>query len=338
MRFRLRPHSPFRLDLTAWALRRRPRNLIDRWDGTRYSRILLIDGSPLHLVVRQTAPSSRPEIECICACLHRAPKPERVSAAVERLLGLNVNMTGFRRLARRDAHLRALVGRFAGFHPPRFATVFEAAVNAMCCQQLSLEAGLELLNRLSSRTGTRFKDAGESLFGPPEPGKVARLPLGELRALGFSHKKAKALLELAWTLGQQSDGFEDLSTIDDQSAISRLMELKGIGRWSAEYILLRGLGRLNVFPRDDIAAAKNLRQWLGIRPEREPFGYDQIRVVLKKWHPFEGLVYFHLLLASVARRGWVDSPAPLAVDLGTPSINGLAPNIRASTSTVLTSF
>jgi DNA-3-methyladenine glycosylase II len=146
--------------------------------------------------------------------------------------------------------------------------------------------------------------------------------LGELRGLGFSHKKAKALLELGWTLGQQSDGFEDLSTIDDQSAISRLMELKGIGRWSAEYILLRGLGRLNVFPGDDIAAATNLRQWLGV--EREPFGYDEIRVVLKKWHPFEGLVYFHLLLASVARRGWVDSPAPLAIDPGTPSIRQIA--------------
>jgi DNA-3-methyladenine glycosylase II len=57
------------------------------------------------------------------------------------------------------------------------------------------------------------------------------------------------------------------------------MELKGIGRRSAEYILLRGLGRLNVFPGDDIAAAKNLRQWLGV--ERAPFGYDEIRVVLK---------------------------------------------------------
>jgi DNA-3-methyladenine glycosylase II len=178
MRFRLRPHSPFRLDLMARALRRRPRNLIDRWDGTRYSRILLIDGSPLHLVVRQTAPSGRPEIECICACLHRAPKPERVSAAVERLLGLNVNMTGFRRLARRDAHLRALVGRFAGFHPPRFATVFEAAVNAICCQQLSLEAGLELLNRLSSRTGTRFKDAGESLFRTARTAQSCPPPVG----------------------------------------------------------------------------------------------------------------------------------------------------------------
>jgi DNA-3-methyladenine glycosylase II len=92
--------------------------------------------------------------------------------------------------------------------------------------------------------------------------------LGELRALGFSHKTAKALLELAWTLGQQSDGFEDLSTINDQSAISRLMELKGIGRRSAEYILLRGLGRLNVFPGDDIARRRTSDNGLGLNAHR----------------------------------------------------------------------
>jgi DNA-3-methyladenine glycosylase II len=299
LRFYLKPSAPFRLDLTVWALRRRPRNLIDRWDGTRYSRILLIDGSPLHLAVRQTAPSGEPEIECIYTALNRAPKPERVSIAVERLLGLKVDMSGFQRLACRDSRLRALVRRFAGFHPP-FPTVFEAAVNAICCQQLSLEVGLELLNRLSSRTGPRFRGTRELLFGPPEPRNVARLAPHELCELGFSRHKTAALLELAQALAKEPDCFEALAGADDQSALSDLMQLRGIGRWSAEYILLRGLGRLNLFPGDDIAAAKNLRRWLGIGLERQPFGYEEIRTAVKKWAPFQGLVYFHLLLASLA--------------------------------------
>jgi DNA-3-methyladenine glycosylase II len=303
IRFYLEPTAPFRLDLTVWALRRRPRNLIDRWDGTQYSRILVVDGAPLHLVVRQTAPSGRCAIGCVCTSPSRAPKPEQLRAVVERILGLNVDISGFQRLARRDSRLRALVRRFAGFHPPRFPTVFEAAVNAICCQQLSLEVGLELLNRLSSRTGPRFGGARESLFGPPEPGNVARLAPHELCALGFSRRKAAALLELARVIAKETDYFKALAGADDQSALSLLMQLRGIGRWSAEYILLRGLGRLNVFPGDDIAAAKNLRQWLGIGAERQPFGYDEIRVALKKWDPFQGLVYFHLLLAGLANRG-----------------------------------
>ena len=63
---------------------------------------------------------------------------------------------------------------------------------------------------------------------------------------------------------------------------------------------------MNIFPGDDIAAAKNLRQWLRIGPERQQFGYDEIRAALKRWDPFQGLVLFHLLLASLASRGWLD--------------------------------
>lgn len=324
LRFYLRPYAPFRLDLTAWALLRRPRNLIDRWDGAQYTRVLVIDGAPLQLAVRQTAPSDRPEIECICICVKRTVKLERVSAAVERLLGLNVEISGFQRLARRDSRSRELIGRFAGFRPPRFPTVFEAAVNAVCCQQLSLEVGLELLNRLSRRTGFKLKSAREVLFGPPEAHKMARLTPRDLRELGFSRHKTDALLELACVFSREVDRFEALLAVDDQAAMSCLMRLKGIGRWSAEYILLRGLGRLNVFPGDDIAAAKNLRQWLGIGYERQQFGYDEIRAALQKWAPFQGLVYFHLLLASLAGRGWLDSTRPLADD----DNQGIHPNIH----------
>ncbi len=63
----------------------------------------------------------------------------------------------------------------------------------------------------------------------------------------------------------------------------------------------------------DIAAAKNLRQWLGIRRDRQRFGYDEIRAALRKWAPFQGLVYFHLLLANLAARGWVGSAAQAIV-------------------------
>jgi DNA-3-methyladenine glycosylase II len=312
-RIRLRPLSPFRLDLTAWALRRRPRNLIDCWDGERYSRILMVDDRPLRLVVRQTAPSSRPEIECACFCIGHVPSDAQVAAVVQRLLGLNVDTSDFERLTAKNRRLGALVKRFSGFRPPRFPTVFEAAVNAISCQQLSLEAGLELLNRLSSRAGVKFENGGQSFFGPPEPRRLARFEPRGLRALGFSRNKARALLELARACVLGDDPFVDLADIDDQSAMDRLVQLRGIGRWSAEYVLLRGLGRLSVFPGDDVAAAKNLRQWLGIRRERQRFGYDEIHQALEKWAPFQGLVYFHLLLANLAARGWVDSAAPAAV-------------------------
>jgi hypothetical protein len=60
--FVLRPVPPFRLNLTVWALRRRPRNRIDRWDGTTYRRVIVMGGRPTELAVRQAASFAAPRL------------------------------------------------------------------------------------------------------------------------------------------------------------------------------------------------------------------------------------------------------------------------------------
>jgi DNA-3-methyladenine glycosylase II len=75
----------------------------------------------------------------------------RVRSVISRVLGLRVDLTHWYDTAATDAALRPLADRFRGMKPPRFPTIFEAVVNAFACQQLSLEVGLELLNRLTKR-------------------------------------------------------------------------------------------------------------------------------------------------------------------------------------------
>jgi len=302
----LQPAAPFRLDLTVWALRRRPRNAIDLWDGARYSRVFAIDGAPVRIVISQTAPAGDPELQVLCVPAGRATTfRDKVRELVERLLGLNISLAEFYKKETTFAPLKVLVDRFRGFRPPRFPTVFEAAVNAVCCQQLSLEVGIELLNRLAAAAGPKLEQRNGVLFAFPEPGDVARLSEARLRELGFSAQKAATLLELARTLGRDETFLEKLERMDNDPARARLLQFRGIGRWSAEYILLRGLGRLDVFPADDIAAQKSLRRWLDIDVRGRQSPYERIHRALRNWHPYEGLVYFHLLLANLAEHGWL---------------------------------
>jgi DNA-3-methyladenine glycosylase II len=86
--------------------------------------------------------------------------------------------------------------------------------------------------------------------------------------------------------------------------IERLVELKGVGRWTAEYVLLRGLGRLDIFPGDDVGARKTLAHFLG---KKKPLDYDGVRRAVAGWQPYAGLVYFHLLLARIEKAGWLSS-------------------------------
>jgi DNA-3-methyladenine glycosylase II len=75
-----------------------------------------------------------------------------------------------------------------------------------------------------------------------------------------------------------------------------------VGRWTGEYVLLRGLGRLHVFPGEDVGARNNLRRWLGLTGALD---YDGVRRVLTPWTPYAGLIYFHLLQDRLAEAGYV---------------------------------
>ena len=107
-----------------------------------------------------------------------------------------------------------------------------------------------------------------------------------------------AIIELARALAEHRLDLDRLEQLDDATAVARLRTLRGVGRWTAEYVLLRGLGRLHVFPGDDIGARNNLQRWLGLS---EPLDYDGVQRTLARWQPFQGLVYLHLLLKAQQR-------------------------------------
>ena len=202
--FVLRPIPPFRLDLTVWALRRRPRNLIDRWDGTTYRRVIVIGGRPTELAVRQAGSSAAPRLIVTATPPPRTLLEKRhVRSVVDRLLGLRIDLNDWYHMAAGDARLRPLADTFRGMKPPRFPTMFEALVNAFACQQLSLEVGLELLNRLATISGARFGTGPTLRYAFPTAHDVARLRPEKYRAIGFSRQKVRALLGLARAISRR---------------------------------------------------------------------------------------------------------------------------------------
>jgi DNA-3-methyladenine glycosylase II len=303
--FTLRPVPPFRLDLTVWALRRRSRNLIDRWDGTTYRRVIVLAGRPTELAVRQAASSATPTLTVTVT-----PPPQtllekrRVRSVVDRLLGLRIDLTDWYHMAAGDSRLRPLADTFRGMKPPRFPTMFEAVVNGFACQQLSLEVGLELLNRLATISSARFGTPRDTRYAFPTAQDIARLPPAKYRAIGFSGQKVRALLDLARPITRRDLELEPLAREDDAVVRQRLLELRGVGRWTAEYVLLRGLGRLQVFPGDDVGAQKRLARWLG---RSRPLDYAGVRRAVERWQPYAGLVYFHLLLDGLSQAGALES-------------------------------
>lgn len=303
-RFELHPSAPFRLDLTAWALRRRPNNIVDGFEDARYERVLDLMGEPVFVRVSQTAPADSPclDVEVLGsrACSSKAVQSE-LGARLARILGLEVDLDPFYRLAESDARLGELAMRFRGLRPVRFPSIFEALVNAIACQQLSLVVGIELLSRLAHRFGrTVLSHPGKHGF--PSPEQLANVEPAVLRALGFSTAKARAIVGLAGLVCHRALDLEALESLGNDGLVARLVQLPGIGRWSAEYVALRGYGRLDVLPGDDVGARNNLARRFGLRNNAS---YAEVATLAKAWSPYAGLVYFHLLLDALERSGVV---------------------------------
>jgi len=299
----LRPVPPFRLDLTVWALRRRAENTVDRWDGKTYSRVLVLDGTAVELNVSQFGSRTRPRLRVIATGERLTREQMRtVSAYVERILGTRIDLTGFYKLAKRQPKLGDLVRRFRGLKPPRFPSVFESLLTAFACQQVSLALGVLLLNRLTEAYGVAVEQDGERIHAFPRPEDLSAVEPQALRKLGFSRQKARAIIELSVSASKGRLNLESFAELEGETLLMELTGLRGVGRWTSEYVSLRGLGRLQVFPGDDVGAQNKLQRYL--RLGKTPT-YETVRRQLARWGGFAGLIYFHLLLHGLDEKGYI---------------------------------
>src|SRR5207244_13224372 len=141
--------------------------------------------------VSQRQTDNKPELLVnVCSPAPIEQVSSRISEALQCILGLQVDVTRFYTLAEKDHLLSPLAQHFLGLKPPRFPSLFEALLTAFACQQVSLDVGIMLLNRLTATYGPKFDD-GQTVFSAfPEPAAFANASVEHIRVLGFSRQKA----------------------------------------------------------------------------------------------------------------------------------------------------
>lgn len=287
--------TPFRLDLTVSALRRLPTNVVDvLTPNGEYVRALAGAHGPV--IVR--ASQARPDTLAVTieGDARDAGEHERVLALVRRTLGVDRDLTHFSRAAAGIRWLSPLALRARGVKPPRYPTLWEAFVNAIVFQQVSLNAASAIARRLIMALGTPLKTTDTPLYLFPSGERVLNAEDDVLRASGLSASKIATLRRAGDALASGTLDEAMLEQRASTEAAALLRQLKGIGPWTATVILLRGLGRLDVFPMRDTSIARNVALVAGQMPL-------DVASVLAALHPQQGMLYYHLLLARLEARG-----------------------------------
>ena len=150
---------------------------------------------------------------------------------------------------------------------------FGMLVRSIISQQISVGAARAIRGRLETLVGK----------GGMQPATIARLSIDKLRSVGLSPQKATYLHDLAAKVADNTVRLTQIGRKDDEEIIAELIQVKGIGRWTAQMFLIFALGRPNVFPIDDFgvrAAIAKLYGYAEIPPKTELLKIGQ------RWSPY----------------------------------------------------
>jgi len=213
-------------------------------------------------------------------------------AEVRRILGLDFDLTGFYRMAKGDLALAPLVESLYGLRPTLSPTPFEMLVGSITAQQINLSFAFACRARLVRRYGTPVRMGRETVWAFPEAARLARARPQDLRALKYSTRKAEYIRDLARAIVAGTIDLEAVCLEPTERVITRLTDLRGLGRWTADWFLARCLGRGDVCPAGDLAVRKAFDHYYG---RGRALSENAIRRRADTWGQHQNLAVHYML-------------------------------------------
>ena len=284
----IRPLPPYRLDLTAQALRRVNTNIVDvvTPDG-KYLRAFADDRGANIVEVQQTKGDL---LEVRITGAHARARLETVT----RMLGFDVDLRVWNARVAKFPWLAKLAKDVRGAKPPRYPDLWEASCNAIVFQQLSIFAAATIMRRFVERFSDPVECDGVQLYPFPATETILRATDSELQGSGLSRQKARYLKDVAAAVTSHAVTSATIESLSTDRALAELQKIRGIGHWASANILLRGFGRLDVFPPSDSGAARSIKILSG-DPEAS------LDRVLASLGDMRGMLYFYFLLGRLRR-------------------------------------
>lgn len=257
---------------------------VERVTGDTYARIITLDGATGLIDVRAT-PGDAPALE-LRVSDSLGPVLMPLLAAVRRLFDLDAEPEAIARVLSRDERLASWARARPGLRVPGAIDGFELAVRAVLGQQVSVRAATTVAGRLTAAFGEPAppdaldvgKNGGRLDRLPVTADRLAALSPDEVAAVGMPRSRARTLVELARAA---AGGTLDLRPgADPDATIGRLLELSGIGPWTAQYIAMRALHWPDAFPATDLV----IRRVLG----------DDAARTSERWRPWRAYAAMHL--------------------------------------------
>ena len=293
----LRPLPPFDFGLILGYLGRSPREVLDVVSEGRYRRAVRLAGSPVLLEVASLGTVDEPALAVRLVddgtdldardgagmeahATDEGALLREAEALVARCLRVDLDPRGLAAVGRADPVFGALLARLRGARGVLMPSPFEALIWAILGQQISVAFAYALKQRLVERYGDSLTCQGRVYRLFPTPNRLAAAAPDELRALQFSRQKAEYVVGLARVVAGGGIDWEWLHEAPTPDAVAALTAHRGIGRWTAEYVCMRGLGHPDVLPAADLGLRAAIGRAYGLGRHAEE---AEVRAIAERW-------------------------------------------------------
>jgi len=218
--------------------------VIDRWDGSRLLRT--VPTAHGHVAYRATISGSI-DAPALDVTVDDADMRQAIEQGVR--VSFVAAPPNFSSLLQRDSVLANLDRLYPGLRPVLTLDLFGALVRAISAQQVNLRWAVTTRRRLAEAFGDAHTVAGETLYSLNAV-RLATVSVTDIRALQFTTRKAEYIISAAEAVASGRLSLAELCALPDDEVIARLVALRGIGLWTAEWLLSRVLGRPRVVAGD----------------------------------------------------------------------------------------
>ena len=289
MNFQLPVPREFSFELSLMFLQRSPKELLHRVGENSVRKLVRIENEDVLFELRPST-DHQLDITVLNAVLSDHQK-QRLTQYIIEWFDLDTDLKPFYALAGKDKLLKDLVKKYYGYRIIGQPDLFESLVWAVLGQQINVQFAYTLKQRFVEQFGAKLIFDGETYFLFPNPEAVSILSDEHLLPLQFSRQKSKytVLIAEAFVSGEVSK--EKLKGLALQEAKEKLMKIKGVGNWTANYALMKTFHYPDSFPLEDAGihnAIKGLKKL-----DRKPT-LDEVKKIFKKYKGWEAYATLYL--------------------------------------------
>jgi DNA-3-methyladenine glycosylase II len=294
----LTPLAPFRFDLSAEIFSDGDKQIRSYANG-EFRQVLRVNGKLVLAAIKSMGTVDKPKLSAelkSTSAISEADK-KKAEEIIRSLFNLDLDLKPFYQHVKNDKTMTHITQKLFGVKSPTAQTVFEALVDSIVEQQISLKVANVLERKMTKKYGGSLRIEGETYYAYPTPKSLATASIKELRQCGLSQRKAEYIKGLSTLIAEGKLDLEKFKGYDDPDEIVREMdEIRGIGVWTAELTMIRAMQKWDAMPADDLGLRRVTTHYYcgGKR-----ITSVEARQIAQNWGQWRGLAAYYLVVAEM---------------------------------------